>query len=165
MRSQGRDDAIPRSSRPRTVQGEIASWLNDHTFIVCPLKVSNDRLDCGGVALLRIMRESRDLTDRKRNVGVGICREVDKHPDHRTIAPRLLHWRTGGVNSQSCLSSRSPIAVIQLHPRCLLDLLNQAFLRERQSAVFGVLYKVDSQEVSEGSFLSETETFGVEIFK
>ncbi len=35
----------------------------------------------------------------------------------------------------------------------------------REGAGLGVLDEVDAKEVSEGSFLGETETFGVEIFK
>ncbi len=106
------------------VQGEIAGRPDDHTLIVRSLEVANNCLDCGSVALLRIVREACNLADCKCDIWASIRRKVEEHPDHGAIAPRLLHRRTVGVDSKRGLPSGSPIAVAHLHPCCFLFLLN-----------------------------------------
>ena len=64
------------------VKGEIACWFDDHSSVVCLLKVTDDCFDGGGVTFLWVVRESSDLTSCESDIWACVGGQIQEHADN-----------------------------------------------------------------------------------
>ena len=55
------------------VEGKLAEWAGDHSFVTRPCQVTNNPLDCNGMGLFGLGIEVTNLTDGEGNVGATVA--------------------------------------------------------------------------------------------
>ena len=147
------------------INGQVASWFDDHAHFASSMKVPDNSLDGGGMTLFGIVTEAGNLTDGKSNVGTCVGGEIQEHTNNRAIAPGLIHWESVRVDSESQLTCRCPIGIAGNHAGGFFDLVDESFLSECERTNFCILGKFDAEEICKCSFSGEAQSFRFEVRK
>jgi hypothetical protein len=146
-----------------TVEIQGAGGLHNHAHFARAVQIANKSLDGGGVTFLRAVTEPGDLADGECDVRASVGGKEEQHSNNGAVAPRFVHGRTVGINSESGLRGGRPVVVAIGHSGCLLDFLDESFLGESEGSIFQILREIDAKEVGEGALASEVETLGFKV--
>jgi hypothetical protein len=91
-----------------TIQLEFPSWSNDGALVLGASEVSDNRLDRSRMALLRRVRESRNLADSETDVRPRVGGQIKQHADDSALRPDPFREQASKPESSSGCSSAFP---------------------------------------------------------